>query len=347
VYLRKEQERQGVPDVIAVLTGTAEPVVRGDGARLTPIDQRLSHAISRAVEQAGIRPSQRARRVGDYQLEQLLRETAAYQDWQATHVALPRIKRRVRIYPLTRQVTDLSRTMQRQAAEREFRLLEGINHTGILKALDLHEHERGPALLFEHDPEAQRLDLFLCDRGPHLDIEARLHLMRQIAEALKYAHERHLYHRALSPQTILVTSPEKQAPVVKIFDWQMARRDNTAEGGTRPGAEDSWHVGLFGDPHGLLYMAPEAIAGIAFDAAMLDIFALGAVAYHVFSGQAPATSIAELHQKCQAGHGLRLSEVLDGAAQALQDLIQDSTAPAVEERLSTVQEFLAGLEQQV
>jgi serine/threonine protein kinase len=344
VYLRQEHERQGVPDVIAVLTGTAEPTSRGDGSRPPPIDRRLSQAISRAIEQAGIRPSQRAQRVGDYRLERLLWETAAYQDWEATHVALPRIKRRVRIYPHVRQASELSRTMQRQAAEREFRLLEGINHAGILKALDLHEHERGPALLFEHDPEAQRLDFFLRDHGAHLDIEARLGLMRQIAEALQYAHERRLYHRALSPQTILVIAPENHAPVVKIFDWQMAQRDSTSEDGTRPGAEDGWHLGLFGDPHSLFYMAPEAIARIAFDAAMLDIFALGAVAYHIFSGHAPAASIEELHQKCQMGHGLRLSEVLDGATQALQDLIQCSTTPAVEERLNTVQEFLAGLE---
>jgi serine/threonine protein kinase len=42
-------------------------------------------------------------------------------------------------------------------------------------------------------------------------------------------------------------------------------------------------------------MAPEAIAGIAHDTHKLDVFALGAVAYHIFSGQAPATSIEALH----------------------------------------------------
>src|SRR5919198_1647490 len=207
VYLRQESERQGSPDIIAVLSGTAErPSGRGGGA-LGPIDRRLSQAISRAIDQAGIRPSQRAHRVGDYKLERLLGETAAYQDWLATHVALPKITRRVRLYPQARQAPELSRQAQRQAAEREFRLLEGINHPGILRAVDLHIHERGPALLFEHYPEAQRLDLFLRERGETLDIDARLSLVRQIAEALQYAHKRRLYHRALSPQTILVMAP--------------------------------------------------------------------------------------------------------------------------------------------
>lgn len=151
VYVRQDNERPGHADIIAVLSGTTEMPSGRHGAPMLPIDRRLAQAISRAIDQAGIRPSQRAHRVGDYRLERLLGETAAYQDWEATHVRLSKVKRRVRIYPQALQSTELSRSTRRQAAEREFRLLEGINHTGILKALDLHEHERGPALLFEHD----------------------------------------------------------------------------------------------------------------------------------------------------------------------------------------------------
>lgn len=348
VYLRQEQERAGYPDILAVLNGTAGPPVRGDGLPTPPIDRRLSQAISRAIDQAGIRPSQRAHRVGDYRLERLLGETAVYQDWQATHVALPKITRRVRLYPQPRQAPELSRQAQRQAAEREFRLLEGVNHPGILRAVDFHLHERSPALLLEHDPEAQRLDLFLRERGETLDIEARLSLLRQIAEALQYAHERRLYHRALSPQTIVVTAPASpRAPAkisMKIFDWQTAQREGTTDNATRPTTGESLHLGLFGDPQSLFYMAPEAMAGTAFDAPKLDIFSLGALAYHLFSGRAPATSIEELHQKCRTGHGLRISDVVDGAGQELQDLIQFSTCPAVEDRLATVRAFLDLLE---
>jgi hypothetical protein len=91
-------------------------------------------------------------------------------------------------------------------------------------------------------------------------------------------------------------------------------------------------------------MAPEAIAGMAFDAPKLDLFSLGAIAYHVFSGCAPATSIEELHQKCRLGHSMRISEVMDGAGRELQDLVQFSTCPAVEDRLATAREFLDLLE---
>lgn len=343
IYLRHDTERQGYPDIHSVLMGTAETSGRG-AAALSRIDRRLSQAIGRAVDQAGIRPSQRARRVGDYTLDRLLAESDVYQDWEATHVSFPKMRRRVRLYPYARQDTELSRSARHQAAEREYILLEGIHHAGILKALEFHEHERGPALIFEHDPGAERLDWFLRDRGETLDIDTRLALVRQIAETLQHAHERRLYHRAFSPQTILVTALASAIPQAKIFNWQTARREGSTAGPSRSATVDNLHLELFGDPHSLLYMAPEAIAGTAFDAPKLDIFGLGAVAYHIFSGCLPATSIQELQQKCEAGRGLRISEVMDGAGQALQDLIQFSTCPNVEDRLDTVREFLDLLE---
>ena len=51
------------------------------------------------MEQAGIRPSQKARRVGDYVLRQLIDESpGVYQDRLAEHAALPGVFCRVRQY---------------------------------------------------------------------------------------------------------------------------------------------------------------------------------------------------------------------------------------------------------
>ncbi|MGH8607052.1 MAG: protein kinase domain-containing protein, partial [Gammaproteobacteria bacterium] len=77
----------------------------------------------------------------------------------------------------------------------------------------------------------------------------------------------------------------------------------------------------------------------------LDVFSLGAIAYHVFSGQAPADSIVELHEKLRVGPGLRISDVMDGAGKGLQDLIQFSTIPDVSVRYATVDDFLKALEE--
>jgi hypothetical protein len=50
------------------------------------------------MEHAGIRASQRYRRVSDYVLDQLIGEGLGYQDWEARHTRLANVKRRVRIY---------------------------------------------------------------------------------------------------------------------------------------------------------------------------------------------------------------------------------------------------------
>src|SRR5262249_4623958 len=44
VYLRQEHERDGYPDILAVLNGTAAPPVRGDGVPTPRLDRRLAQA---------------------------------------------------------------------------------------------------------------------------------------------------------------------------------------------------------------------------------------------------------------------------------------------------------------
>jgi serine/threonine protein kinase len=191
---------------------------------------------------------------------------------------------------------------------------------------------------------AERLNVFLHNRGGQLDLNLRLAVLQQIAETLQYAHEHRFYHQTLSPQTILVTVPTSLVPQIKIFDWQSARRDSSATNGSRSSDGGSLNLDLFGDQHSLLYMAPKAIVGTAYNPAKLDVFALGTVAYQIFSGRAPAVSIEEIQQKCYQGRGLRIPEVMDGAGQELQALSQFSTACSVEDCLDSVHAFLDRLE---
>ncbi len=344
VYLSEAAEKETYPDIVRVLSGKLSSERGGIGSGAHRIDRSVSKAIGRAMEQAGIRPSQRHRRVGDYVLERLMLETDVYQDWEASHVNFPKSKRRVRVYPVALQSSEVARAERRNAAEREFQLLDGVIHPGILRVDQFTEHERGPALVFEHDPSAQRMDLFLLRRGKEIDITTRLNLLRQVAETLHYAHSRRLYHRALSPQTILVTAPDGPGIHVKVFDWQTARREETSQTGTRLTVENTVQLGLSGDKQSVVYLAPELTTTGAFDAAKLDIFSLGSIAYHLFSGEPPARSVEELHQKLSSGRGLRISDVLDGVAASIQELVEFATDPNVEDRPGSVGEFLQLLE---
>ncbi|MFB7554465.1 hypothetical protein [Streptomyces brevispora] len=54
----------------------------------------------------------------------------------------------------------------------------------------------------------------------------RLDLVRQLAEAVRYAHNPSLYHRALSARSVYVCAREDGSdPVLRIADWQTAARD--------------------------------------------------------------------------------------------------------------------------
>ena len=216
------------------------------------------------MRQVGIQPSQRQRRVADYRVRELLLETDTYQDWEAEHVSVPSSKRRVRIYPLQHAWSESVRAERRRMAEREYELLDGITHDGILRVEQLTAAEQGPALVFEHDPDAERLDHFLARQGSDgLDLETRLDLLRQLAETLKYAHERRLFHRSLSPQKVLVLERDFPRPKLKIFDWRTGIHDAIPRSGAS-GEQISatlTTLGLSGDDQSDVYLAPETTHG--------------------------------------------------------------------------------------
>ena len=199
----KEGDKPARPGIMAA-------VMRRDCPGLDPSprgthDRVMAKIIAQAMNQAGVHASQRHRKVSDYLLEQIVGEGPGYQDWQAVHSQVSDSRRRVRLYLVRAGATPEERQMRERAALREFQLLETLQHPGILRAYNFTEHELGPALILEHDPLAIRLDHFLAQQQDKLSIDTRLDLVRQIAEVVRYAHDKKIIHRALSPQSILVT----------------------------------------------------------------------------------------------------------------------------------------------
>jgi len=313
---------------------------RGSQGGSTRIDQPCGRAVARGLEEAGIRPSHAMRRIGDYDLGALLQEGDAHQDWEGVHVSLTGALRRIRIYPYAPSMSPEERKRLYRLASREYEILDSLDHQGILRVREFSESDRGPALFFEHGREVQRLDLYLAERLPTLPIDVRLSFLRQLAETLRYAHDRHIYHRALSPQSILVRDPESRNPRLQIFNWQAASR-KTATGGSHSGATVAPEA--FVEQPALVYLAPELLHEPERRGPHLDVFSLGAIAFHLFAGKAPAGTLVELTEKLAQGKGLRLSDVLDGACFSLQTLVEDSTTPKVAARIASMEDFLTYL----
>ena len=307
-------------------------------------DRPTGRAVAQCMVQAGIRQSQKSRKVSDYLLENLIDEGPGYQDWQATHATLQNVRRRVRIYNVRTSASQDERDAIRRAARREAELLETLQHPGILRREGFTEHELGPALTLEHDPSAIRLDHFLTQRGGQLSASQRVDLMRQIADVIRFAHTKRVVHRSLAPQSILVLNHDSERLQVKIFNWQVGYRHGTSTSGVSRPVSATSHVERFVEDASTAYMAPEAVSDEACVGEHLDIFSLGAIAYHVFSGIPPAASGLELSNKLRESKGLQISGVVNGAGENLQELIQWSTYADVGVRLDTASDFLELLE---
>ncbi|MGE3312067.1 MAG: BREX system serine/threonine kinase PglW, partial [Limisphaerales bacterium] len=288
-----------------------------------------ARALLQAMQDVGIKETLRSRRGGDYQLERLFSDspTGLFQDWIARHVSLPKTSRVVRIYPAAAHSTSEERATLQRYCQREFNVLQDLLHPGIALAESFTIHELGPAIVFRWPPEAQRLDHFLAERGDRVQVTTRIEWLRQLTEALKYAHERKVIHRALSPQSVLVLNPDAEVPRLQIFNWQLHRRSGstTTHGGSRITA--TLHAEQLVEDASAVYLAPEAQQGLDEDHPAQDIFSLGALAYYLFTGKPPGATPIEVSQRVATEDGLDLARVVDAPGDALRSLIRSSTHP--------------------
>ena len=164
---------------------------------------------------------------------------------------------------------------------REIYLAAQLQHPHIVPLLSAGESEGLPYFTMPYvDGESLRARLL---RERELPVTQAVRLLRDVAAALAYAHERGVVHRDIKPDNVLLS---RGIAVVTDFGVAKAVTASSEEEfrHTSPGLT-SRGVTL-GTPH---YMAPEQGTG---DPAMdhrVDIYAFGATAYEILSGDPPFT----------------------------------------------------------
>jgi tRNA A-37 threonylcarbamoyl transferase component Bud32 len=123
--------------------------------------------------------------------------------------------------------------------------------------------------LVEGETLAQRLA-----REPRLPLATVRTMLREVADALAYAHARHVVHRDVKPDNILV---ERATGHVLVSDFGIAR---AAEGEARLTVTGV----AVGTP---AYMSPEQAMGDRDVDGRADIYALGVVGYQMLAGELP------------------------------------------------------------
>ena len=109
-----------------------------------------------------------------------------------------------------------------------------------------------------------------------LPVHEALAIVTAVAEALDYAHDRHLLHRDVKPANILLTDDSPGRRRILLADFGIARHTDDVTGLTAT----NMTVGSVN------YTAPEQLVGDPIDGRS-DQYALAATAYHLLTGKPP------------------------------------------------------------
>jgi serine/threonine protein kinase len=212
---------------------------------------------------------------------------------------------------------------------RECEVLAALNHPNIVQILDLGEFEQEgqmfPYFVMPLLPGAT-LDRLIKGAG-QLTIERSVDVLTQVCRGLGAAHERGLVHRDLKPGNIFVMPDDS----VEIIDFGVAHMTST--GAT---------VGQKGT---LLFMAPELLE-MKPPSALSDIFALGVMAYQMFTRRRPFERPSEREIVEAILHEIPppASDIDPNVNQAISRVIHKAMAKQPWHRFTTAREFAESLQ---
>lgn len=310
----------------------SDPGWRGD-----PIREPVMRDLSRAVQECGIKARKGRILVGPYELGEILDEGSASQDRLATHRTMRTIQRRARTYLVPQQTSVERRQALRRAADREAQLLNELrDHAGILRFAEyVEDAPLGPTVLF--DPfDGVRLDTFVR-QNPMLSFGERIEIIKQIGNALAFCHRKEILHCGLNPEAALVRRTPGGALEVRLFNFQLASAADRVE----PTA----HASAWTAQPMLVYQAPELREDPTSRSPQSDIFSLGAVAYFVLTGQAPAADARALDERLRAQTSLDPRAADDRIPADVAETVKSATNVSWTQRFDDAAEWVQFLEE--
>ena len=309
------------------------------------IDYQRAKQVRSLCDAAGFIPTPKVRMVGDFVVadDQPIAQGRDWQDVLVNLPALPDVKRRLRLYDVPASASAADRQHIEQLAQREFQLTQGLRHGGVAVPIDFKRTDDGPALVFEHDAQELPLDAYIAGEGAELDLDQRLSLVIRLGEILRFAHNVHLRHRALSPRRVWATPVKGALPNLTIRDWYFAQRDSSTRNVSRLTAISAGVDDLMGvaDQDDWLWLAPEARHSVeGLPPIPLDVYGFGVLAYLILTGKPPAETFVELEQRMSEAGELDPRAASPGMPDNVADVIAMATRAVESERLSTIEEAL-------
>jgi hypothetical protein len=187
--------------------------------------------------------------------------------WKARQLSLNRFVAIKMIRPSLISDTGLARFRD------EAQLAAQLKHPGIVPVHDFGEQD-GRFYLCMDFINGETLAARIA--GGALSPKDAASIVRDVADAIQYAHEHEIIHRDLKPANILLDADQSGHP--RVADFGLARRIDVTRGVTLAG-------NVLGTPG---YMSPEQASGqTSLVKKPTDIFALGAILYHALTARPP------------------------------------------------------------
>ncbi|MFN8174822.1 MAG: protein kinase [Solirubrobacteraceae bacterium] len=237
------------------------------------------------------------------------------------------LERTVAIKVMHREIAQDSDQLER--FRREARAVAQLSHPHVVGVIDAGEEDGRPFIVFEH-VEGETLKQRIRSHGP-LEVGEAVAYAIEVARALGAAHQRHIVHRDVKPQNVLIDVEGR----AKVTDFGIARtleEDGLTADGRVIGTTD--------------YVAPEQAVGHDVTGRS-DIYSLGIVLYEMLTGEVPfkgesqvAVAMAHVREPMPDVRARR-PEV----SAALAAVIERATAKEPGDRQRDAAELVAALEE--
>jgi serine/threonine protein kinase/tetratricopeptide (TPR) repeat protein len=193
---------------------------------------------------------------------------------------------------------DLAAGLNLERFRREIQLAAKLQHPHVVPLLAA---GRAGDLLYYTMPfiEGESLRAKLLREG-ELPVPDAVRLLRDVVDALAYAHEQGVLHRDIKPDNVMVSRHH-----ALVTDFGVAKALSEAAGGHAPPSGFTSAGIAMGTP---AYMAPEQAAADPTIDHRADIYAVGIMAYEMLAGHTPFTG--RTPQQLLAAHVNRPPEAL-------------------------------------